>query len=207
MQQVVTIGHSNHPIERFIALLEGARVTAVADVRSAPASRFAPQFNKEALAQALTEQHIAYGFLGNALGGRPKQQSLFTKGVADYEKMAASSEFRAGIARLTEAAEQDRIALMCAEADPLDCHRCLLVARTLADANIELAHILGSGEIVAHSQIEERLLTLEGLGEEELFLRSREERLAKAYRLRSSKVAYAESDEKPVDGTREARRA
>jgi uncharacterized protein (DUF488 family) len=204
---IMTIGHSNHSIERFIALLEGARITAVADVRSSPASRFAPQFNKEALAEALAEQHIAYGFLGNALGGRPKQQSLFTKGVADYEKMAASPEFRTGIARLIEAAERHRIALMCAESDPLDCHRCLLVARALADVNIEVAHILGSGEIVTHSQIEERLLTIEGLAEEELFLRAREERLAKAYRLRGSKVAYAESDEKPVDGTREARRA
>jgi uncharacterized protein (DUF488 family) len=204
---IVTIGYSNHSIEQFIALLEGARVTAVADVRSAPASRFAPQFNKQALEQALTEQHIAYGFLGNALGGRPKQQSLFTEGVADYEKMAASPEFRAGIARLVEAAERHRIALMCAESDPLDCHRCLLVARALVDANMEVAHILGSGEIVTHSEIEERLLTLEGQAEEELFLTTRKERLANAYRLRSRKVAYAESHEEPIHGTREAKRA
>lgn len=206
-QAIFTIGHSNHPIERFIALLDGARVTAVVDVRSAPVSRFAPQFNKEALAQVLTEQHIVYAFLGNALGGRPKQQHLYTKGVADYEKMAASLEFQAAIARLIEATERHRIALMCSESDPLDCHRCLLVARALVAANLEVAHILASGEIVAHSQTEERLLTLEGLGEEELFLRTREERLVKAYRLRSSKVAYAESDGKLVDGTCEARRA
>jgi uncharacterized protein (DUF488 family) len=204
---ILTIGHSNHSIERFIALLEAAQVTAVGDVRSSPASRFAPQFSKEALAQALTSQHIAYGFLGDALGGRPKKQCLYTEGVADYEKMAASPEFEAGIARLIEATERYRVALMCAEPDPLDCHRCLLVARRLVAGSLEVAHILASGEIVAHSQTEERLLKLEGLAEDELFLRTREERLAKAYRLRSNKVAYAKPDEKSADGKHEARRA
>jgi len=189
---VLTIGHSNHTLERFIALLTEARVTAVADVRSAPVSRFSSHFNKGALAASLAGRSIAYVFLGEELGGRPQQQDMFTSGVADYEKMAASESFRAGIQRLVSGAEQHRIALMCAEADPLDCHRCLLVGRALAGTGIDVGHILASGEIISHAQAEERLLDLEGLTEAGLLLGSREERVAEAYRSRGRKVAYAQ---------------
>ena len=189
---VLTIGHSKHTIERFIALLAETRVTAVADVRSAPISRFSPHFNKGALAASLAERSIAYVFLGEELGGRPQQQDMFTLGVADYEKMAASELFRAGLQRLILGAEQHLIAVMCAEADPLDCHRCLLVGRALAGANVDVGHILASGEIITHGQAEERLLHLENLTEAGLLLRSRDERLVEAYRSRGRKVAYAQ---------------
>jgi uncharacterized protein (DUF488 family) len=188
---ILTIGHSRHSLERFIALLEGAGATAVADVRSAPMSRFSPHFNKTALATSLADRDIAYVFLGKELGGRPEQSSMYTEGVADYEKMAAAPEFRAGIARLAEAAERRRVAVMCSEADPLDCHRCLLVGRALAEAGVDVAHILPSGEIVSHAQAEDRLLQLEQLAEEDLLMRSREQRLAEAYRARARKAAYA----------------
>ena len=159
---ILTIGHSRHPLARFIGLLEGAGATAVADVRSAPVSRFSPHFSKAALAAALAARRIDYIFLGNKLGGRPGQPAMYTKGVADYGKMAASNEFRAGIALLTEAAGRHRVAAMCSEADPLDCHRCL-----------------------------DRLLDLAGLAEPGLLLASRDERLAEAYRARARKRAYA----------------
>lgn len=175
-----------------MALLEEARATAVADVRSAPMSRFSPHFNKNALAASLTGQGITYIFLGKEFGGRPQQQSLFTAGVADYDKMAASPDFRAGMARLAEAAERHRIAVMCSEADPLDCHRCLLVGRALAVAGIDVAHILASGAVVTQAQAEDRLLQLEDLAEAGLLLRSRDERLAEVYRSRCCKVAYAQ---------------
>jgi uncharacterized protein (DUF488 family) len=189
--RILTIGHSRHSLERFVALLEEAGATAVADIRSAPVSRFSPHFNKNALAASLAEQNIAYVFLGMELGGRPQRQEMYTQGVADYEKMAASPEFRAGLERLTEAAERHLIAAMCSEADPLDCHRCLLVGRALAGAGIDVGHILASGEVIAQAQAEERLLHLENLTEAGLLLRSREERLAEAYRSRCRKVAYA----------------
>lgn len=189
---ILTIGHSKHTIERFIALLAETRVTAVADVRSAPVSRFSPHFNKGALAASLAERSIAYVFLGKELGGRPQQQDMFTSGVADYEKMAASEFFRAGLQRLVTGAEQHLIAVMCAEADPLDCHRCLLVGRALTGANVDVGHILASGEIMTHVLAEERLLHLENLTEAGLLLRSRDERLAEAYRFRGRKVAYAQ---------------
>lgn len=185
------IGHSRHPLERFIALLQEAQVTALADVRSAPMSRFSPQFNKSALANSLAGHGIDYMFLGKELGGRPARPEMYTEGRADYEKMAASPEFRAGLARLIEAAGRLRVAAMCSEADPLDCHRCLLVGRALAEAGHDLAHILASGEIVSHAEIEERLLALEQLADDDLLMRSRADRLAEAYRSRARKAAYA----------------
>jgi len=174
-----------------MSLLEMAQVTAVADVRSAPISRFSPHFNKNALAASLAAQNIAYFFLGRELGGRPQRQAMYTQGVADYEKMAASSDFRSGLECLTEAAERYRIAAMCSEADPLDCHRCLLVGRALAGAGVDVGHILASGDVIAQAQAEERMLDRENLTEAGLLLRSREERLAEAYRSRGCQVAYA----------------
>src|SRR6185312_3917996 len=108
-----------------------------------------------------------------------------------YEKMAASKEFRAGIARLTEAAGQHRIAAMCSEADPLDCHRCLLVARALAQDGIEIGHVLASGAVMPQREVEDRLLQLAGITEANLLLSSRDSRLAEAYRTRARKAAYA----------------
>src|SRR5574341_2186608 len=111
---ILTIGHSRHSLERFLALLQEARVTAIADIRSAPVSRFSSHFNRSALAASLGARNILYVFLGKELGGRPEEPAMYTEGVADYEKMAASPEFHAGLARLVEAADGHRMALMCA---------------------------------------------------------------------------------------------
>ncbi|MGV1015208.1 MAG: DUF488 family protein [Methyloceanibacter sp.] len=188
---IFTIGHSNHQIGRFIALLEAAEVTAVADVRSAPVSRFSPQFNKKALSASFGGHDIAYVFLGQELGGRPQQPELFTDGVADYEKMAATLSFQDGLKRLIDGAKQYRIAAMCSEADPLDCHRCLLVARALTEKGLAVSHILASGDLVTQAEIESRLLAMEHLAEDSLLLGTREGRLAEAYRARGRKIAYA----------------
>ena len=190
-QPILTIGHSRHPLERFLSLLTTAQVTAIADVRSAPVSRFSPHFNKTALAASLAGQRIDYVFLGQALGGRPERPELYTQGRADYEKMAASPDFRAGLAELIEMAERHRVAAMCSEADPLDCHRCLLVGRALAEAGLDVGHILASGEIIAHAQAEDRLLQLQHLADDDLLMGSRGERLAEAYRSRNRKAGYA----------------
>lgn len=187
---ILTIGHSRHSLERFIALLQGAGANMVADVRSAPVSRFSPHFNKAALAVALPMRGIDYAFLGKELGGRPYRSELYTEGVADYEKMGAAPEFRTGLGRLMQKVEQHRVAAMCSEADPLDCHRCLLVSRALAGAGIEVGHILSTGDILSHIEVEDRLLELEKLTEDSLLLGSREERLADAYRVRGRKIAY-----------------
>src|SRR5208282_1550008 len=129
-----SIGHSNIPAARFAALLQDAAVTAVADVRSAPNSRWFPWFSQKALSAQLAGIGIAsYTAMGATLGGRPRDGSLYRDGVADYEAMAKQPEFHAALDRLQEAVARSRVCLMCAEREPLDCHRCLLVARRLAE--------------------------------------------------------------------------
>jgi uncharacterized protein (DUF488 family) len=190
---ILTIGHSRHSFERFVALLEGAGVEIIADIRTAPRSRFSPHFNKDVLAAALAARNLAYVFLGNELGGRPQNSALYSDGVADYEKMAAAPDFRRGLERLEEIAARGSAAVLCSEADPLECHRCLLVGRALAQAGADVRHILASGMILTHREAEERLLRLENLSQPDLLATARSERLAEAYRSRSRKCAFAKA--------------
>lgn len=189
-----SIGHSTHTYERFLELVRKAGVTAIADVRTSPFSRHFPQFNKDALKSELRMDGIAYSFLGKELGGRPTGRQYYCDGIADYERMAQSSEFRHGIDRIVEGAQKYRIALMCSEHDPLDCHRCLLVGRELAARGVAIRHILADGAIADHREIEERLLKSEKQQSSDLFL-SPDELLAEAYRKRARKVAYAEQSD------------
>jgi len=125
-------------------------------VRSRPHSRWSPQFNKHALGTALGENNVAYVFLGKELGGRPEDPALLKNGKPNYEAMSRSDLFRAGIERIIEGAKTHRIALLCAERDPLDCHRFLLIGRHLASRAVPMAHILASGEIEAQEETEGR---------------------------------------------------
>jgi uncharacterized protein (DUF488 family) len=184
---LLTIGHSNLSAERFMTLLTGAGVTAVADVRSVSFSRWCPWFSGKALAKRLAGERIAYVALGDALGGRPRDPALYCDGVADYEGMAARPEFAAGLARVMDATARQRVCLLCAEREPLDCHRCLLVGRALCERGLTLGHIRPDGSIEPHAATEERLLALAG-GEADLF-RGRADRLAHAYRCRARAVA------------------
>src|SRR5919201_4314800 len=183
---LLTIGHSNLPAGRFMALLTSAGVTAIGDVRSVPFSRWCPWFSGKALAERLAGERIAYLALGDALGGRPSDPKLYRDGVADYEAMAARPNFAAGLARVMDASAHQRVCLLCAEREPLDCHRCLLVGRALCERGLTLGHIRPDGAIEPHAVTEERLLVLAG-GEVDLF-RDRSERLAQAYRCRAQAV-------------------
>jgi uncharacterized protein (DUF488 family) len=189
---VLTIGHSTHPWERFVALLQGAKINAVADVRTSPYSRHNPHFNRDKLHDELRSEGISYVFLGKELGGRPDERTFYCEGIVDYDKMAQAPGFNKGLDRVVEGAKKNNIALMCSEQDPLDCHRCLLVARALRDRGVRVGHILGDGALIAHAEIEEKLLELSGRNTDDLFA-SRAERLAMAYRERARKVAFAES--------------
>ena len=191
---VLTVGHSTHTYERFLQLIKGEYVTAIGDVRTSPFSRHQSHFNKDVLQDELKRDGITYVFLGKELGGRPKNNAYFSDGVADYEKMATSEDFTRGIDRVVEGARKYRVALMCSEHDPLDCHRCLLVSRALASRGIEVKHLLASGEVVTHDNIEDKLLKFLGDEMDDLFA-PRSERLAIAYRERSKKVAYTRPEE------------
>src|SRR5580692_4311185 len=184
-----SIGHSNIPADRFIALLRKAGVDAVADVRSTPYSRVFPWFSRKPLEQRLAAEGIVYLPCGGSLGGRPREQSLYRDGVANYEAMARDAEFQDGLGRLQNDARQHRVCLMCAEREPLDCHRCLLVARALSERGLTIGHILHDGTVEPHAATERRLFALTGASDD-LFVTGQDERLAAAYRRRARAVAY-----------------
>jgi uncharacterized protein (DUF488 family) len=186
-----SIGHSNLPVDRFRELLQMSGVDAVADVRSVPWSRFFPWFSRKNLEAALSNDGIAYWPYGDALGGRPGDDDLYRDGIADYDAMAAQPRFRADLDRLIGAAAHGRVCLMCAEREPLDCHRCLLVARSLAGGGLAIGHILHDGTVEPHAVTEQRLLELDGRGDGcDLFATGQRERLAAAYRRRARAVAF-----------------
>jgi uncharacterized protein (DUF488 family) len=186
-----SIGHSNSPIDGFIALLGEAGVNAVADVRSTPYSRFCPWFSRNNLQAHLKAADITYLSYGEALGGRPGDTSLYCDGVADYEAMAGTPAFQSGLDRLQNDMAQHRVCLMCAEREPLDCHRCLLVARSLAARGVAIGHILHDGAVEPHAATEQRLMQwAESGAAPDLFVTGQNDRLAAAYRRRSRAVGY-----------------
>jgi uncharacterized protein (DUF488 family) len=162
MTTVFTIGHSTHPIEAFVELLRRHGVTALADIRSVPRSRFNPQFNREALAQSLEAHGITYVFLGQELGGRPEDPALYLDGKVQYAWVAKTEAFQFGIARVVHGAEEFTLALMCAEKDPAGCHRARLVAPALAREGVVVRHILADGTIESHEELVLRMGVAEG---------------------------------------------
>ena len=186
---IFTIGHSNHEIGRFVELLRSHGVTALADVRSAPFSRFHPQFNKKALADALKTAGIAYVFLGRELGARSTDAAVYEAGRVQYGKLAQTPLFRSGIERVEEGARKHRVALMCAEKDPLECHRTLLVGRALERDGVGVTHILADGTFETNANAMRRLLTAEPTTGGDMF--DSEERLIElAVERRARDVAY-----------------
>lgn len=186
---ILTLGHSNHPWPEFMALLQRNEVACLVDVRSMPASRRYPQFNRNAVERALSDAGIGYRFLGDRLGGRPKDPAGYTEGVVDYEKVAVTSAFREGLDELAGMARRKRCCVMCAERDPLDCHRALLVARRLAPKGFSISHIHGDGRIETQGAFEKRLIDAE---EAPLLAGVEESRalLPAAYRRRNRKMAF-----------------
>ena len=190
-QLVFTIGHSTHSIEAFVDLLRKHGVTAVADVRSAPFSRFNPQFNKGALEQRLRSHGIRYVFLGRELGARSDDPSCYDGGRVQYSRLAQTELFKSGLERVIEGAREYRISLMCAEKEPLECHRTLLVARALTEQGVDVAHILPDGRLEPHENTLERLIELVGLPTQDLF-RSRQQLLDDALARQEQRIAYVD---------------
>jgi uncharacterized protein (DUF488 family) len=208
--ELFTIGHSNHSLEDFIALLKNHGITAIADVRSHPYSRYLPHFTQAALKNSLESAKIRYVFLGQELGARPNNPECYIEGKAVYEKIASTELFEQGIQRLLKGANRYKIALMCAEQDPLTCHRAILVCQHLREFNLEIKHILKNGDLEAHQHLEDRLLIKQGFPEFSEPRRAiqlslfepatsyntpslrREDCLKKAYKMQGEEIAYVE---------------
>jgi uncharacterized protein (DUF488 family) len=187
---IYTIGHSNHPIERFLGLLQPHAITAVADVRSTPYSRFNPQFRREKLQAALASVGIQYVFLGQELGARSQDPACYDAGGrVSYAKLAGTELFRKGIARLRAGMADHRISLMCAEREPLECHRTILVARELVREAVAVTHILGDGSLEPHEHALQRLAASLKLTAGDLFGDSAD-LFEQAYDLQAARIAY-----------------
>jgi len=195
---IYSIGHSNHQWRKLLNLLQMHGIGAVCDVRSRPYSRFNPQFNREPMRDALQVERIAYIYLGGELGGRPEDEGCYENGQVRYDRVARSEGFRRGLARLRKGRETHRLALMCAEKDPLHCHRMLLISRQLAEDGIPVLHILANGKLETQEQALERLLARLAIPAEDL-LRSRDEAILAAYSAQAGKVAYRRKRQKAAE--------
>ena len=188
---VLTIGHSTLTFEAFSDLLVRHGVTAVADVRSAPYSRWQPQFNRDSLKRALVEREISYVFLGEELGARTKDRSCYLNGRVQYRRLAATAAFREGLGRVMKGSSKERIALMCSEGDPVKCHRTILVARELVASGLDVRHILPDGSLEPHGETMRRLLGNLRLLQQG-FLDSPESLIERAYAEQEERIAYVE---------------
>src|SRR5262245_19478361 len=186
---VFTIGHSRHPVDRFLELLGVHGITAIGDVRSVPYSRMNPQFNRENLKKTLNAAGIAYVFLGDELGARSADPSCFQDGRVQYDRLARTASFQNGLTRVQEGMKSFRLALMCAEKEPLDCHRTVLVSRYLVLRGIPVGHILSDGRIESHDSALDRLADQLSVPGSDMF-RSREDVWTDAYRMQESRIAY-----------------
>lgn len=195
---IFTIGHSTQSSTQFVQRLKRHAITAVADVRSAPYSRHNPQFNREELRSVLKQEGIRYVFLGKELGARSDDECCYVNDKVQYRLLAQTELFRSGVSRVIEGAESFRIALMCAEKDPLDCHRTILVTRELVKLGHDVTHILADGSLETHSQAMSRLINQLGLSGQDMF-RSVEETMNEAYDKQADRIAYDRKENRVSD--------
>lgn len=188
---ILTIGHSNHPIEVFFDTIRAAGGTELVDVRTNPVSRWNPHFEQSALTVSAPRAGLGYRWAGRFLGGRPSREELVVDGIASYPLMAETAEFSRGIERVTELAQQGRPVLVCSERDPLDCHRCLLVSRRLVADGLRIGHIPFTGAVEIHDELEERLVAevTKARGGKKA-LEGVDDVVAAAYAFRSGRVAW-----------------
>lgn len=194
MPELFTIGHSTHTAEKLLELLVKHGVQVVVDVRSSPYSARLQQFNREVLEAFLKNHRIKYLFLGRELGARRDETECYVNGTATYERIARLPAFNTGVERVLKGAAEFRIAMMCAEKDPLTCHRTILVCRELIRRRAQIQHILEDGSLEPHEAAEKRLMREEKVPEIDLF-DSPAQLLARAYQSRGEKIAFTETAE------------
>ena len=187
--ELFTIGHSTHSLAAFLELLAAHAITAVADVRSSPYSRYNPQFNREILQKTLQKSAIQYVFLGQELGPRSDDPACYVNDKVQYHLLARTELFKQGLQRLKKGMKSFRIALMCAEKDPITCHRTILICRHLRRDGIRISHILEDGSLEDNEDSIKRLMKSLKVPDTHLF-KTREEIMEDVYDLQGEKIAH-----------------
>ena len=149
-----TVGHSNHPLDTFLDLLRRHEIQVLVDVRSSPYSGYCPHFNIEQLKPAVKAAGIQYLYLGDSIGGRAEGAEFYDEdGRVLYGKVAATEAFKQGIERLMKGIRDYRIAILCGEEDPTNCHRRLLVGRVLGERGVRVMHLRGDGREQSETEL------------------------------------------------------
>ena len=192
-----TVGHSSHTQEEFLRLLQENIVDCIVDVRSVPASKYAPQFNQDALESFLRHHGMSYYFFGHEFGAR-RMDSFNNNGQVDFELAVYTRLFQQGVERLTSLLSNHHVALMCSDANPLECHRFALVARYFHEQGIEVLHILKDASTASHTTLEQEMVKQyltarkpQLADVDELFgTYNSEDQLRDAYRLKNKEIGY-----------------
>lgn len=151
---IYTIGYGSRSVDEFIQVLQEHQIAYLIDVRSAPYSRYKPEFSREPLDVELQRHGIRYVFMGDTLGGQPDDEDCYdVDGKVDYAKLKITERYLSGIERLQAAfAQQQRVVLMCSEGKPEECHRSKLIGETLEKQDIRVAHIDEEDELQSHNE-------------------------------------------------------
>lgn len=195
VETIYTIGYAGFEIDAFVSELHRHRVNVLVDVRSSPYSGFHEKYNREALKSTLHSQGIYYRNYAREFGARQPERCFYPKGYLDFALWAASPAFQEGIRKIEDSMEQGYcFALMCAEIEPIDCHRAILVARAFADHGYEVLHLRPKKPPLLHHDLETQLLDLYFPDRDQITLGQpvpdEKELLQEAYRLRNEKIGY-----------------
>lgn len=191
MRSIYTVGHSNRSLQDLLTLLKGNGITAVADVRSQPFSRLHPQFNKNALRDFLYGHNIAYAFLGEELGARSHDPACYENGKVSYDLLSQTALFQHGLDRIENGIRKGYvIALVCAERDPVICHRAILISRYLVEREIAVEHILNDFTLESHTATLNRLMKMLSLESRHMF-KPDSELIKIAYQIQGERIAYS----------------
>lgn len=197
--QIFTIGHSNLETSALLGALIRYEIKMVCDVRSRPGSFRFPQFNREPLMAQLASAKIIYQFFGDQFGGRPLDSRYYRPdGLVDYAARRKAPDFSEGLDRLLGFAKSQNLVLMCAEEDPLHCHRFLMICPSLVQRGIQPVHLRRGGTVESQGDAEDRLLQLHGFGDvtgNSLFAQGRAGALEDALRLQSEQYGFRTSPE------------
>lgn len=196
MKEIFTIGYTTFPYEEFIRQLKKNKITCLIDVRSVPKSSYYVEYNKELLEVNLLKEGILYRNYAFEFGARQNDKKLYPNGYLDFDLFSKTDQFRQGIEKINKGKHYDQtFVLMCAEKDPFNCHRCILIGRAFRDEGYKVNHIVVNGDIITQEDIDKRLIDHYYPNRQQLSLFSEEnlstkEMLDNAYKKRNADIGY-----------------